>query len=177
MPITQSQALEAVRAAVASATGVVAIIARYDAVRPATPYCTVDIIDVDEIGYPQVQISPYTLSSLEELRVQVTGYGLGMDAMLQSAKKRLWTPDDSVGASLIAAGVYPQRTTSLAHITAPYRTGQEPRWTFDLIAQYEWVDADAAAGVDAAASIVVDIHARGAVAADAEPAIVIPEVP
>lgn len=178
MTITQSQALEALRAAIATATGVEVILARYDAVRPASPYVTVDVIDDVLVGYPRSSLDPtYTLTALRELRVQVTGYGASAGPLLQTAAVRLWTPDDVVGAAVIAAGVYPQRLTPLRQVTAPYRTGQEPRWTLDVLAQYEWAAVDAEQGVDASIAVVVDTHARGAVDADAEPAIAIPEVP
>lgn len=177
MPITTEQAVEAIRTAIESATGVTVILARYDAVRVASPYATVDEIGDDTVGYPLTTLDPFSVSAVREVRVQVTGYGATMKALLKSAAARLWSPADAVGAALIAAGVKPQRTTAVQNISGPYRTGQEPRATFDVIAQYEWVAADTDAGVDAATSIVVDTHARGSVVADAEPAIVIPEVP
>lgn len=181
MAITAEQALQAVAAAVETASGGTAVwIAQSDQVRPsAAPYYTVTLASDEAEGFPETtaesRSTPYSMTvvGVQVARFTVQGFGEGTDVTLRKLGRFVFVPVTALGAALRTAGVYPQRVGPVKDIAAFFKSGFEPRFSRDLIASYVISDSPAVSAAQAA-GIQVDEYGRADESVDLVAAVVVP---
>jgi len=133
--------------------------AQQDSTRLAAPYLTVQPV-TDEIafGWPHEDVAAGddVVSQARQARYWLTAYGAGGVGVLAALGPLLLTTRTPLALGLQTAGVTPQRALGPRNLTAPYRTGQEPRAQLEVVVQYVLSSTDVDA-VDAADRIVVGL--------------------
>ena len=178
MPTTAEQALQAVRAAVASAAGVALTTVRAgnsDPVRGASPYYVVTTITDLPVTYTTstggIDAAPLVLTQTREASFQIMGYGQTTLAKLQALCAHLLSPRSSVAIAFKAAGCSTIRVSGPRDMSAYYQTGTEPRYALDLTIQYV-LEVTVAATLEAIEAIEANVATVDGI--DIDPAVVIP---
>lgn len=172
--LTAEQALQAVCTAVATVIAPTPLIlGKTDQVGPSGP--TVYLWPVSDVGVGYVG-SLYgailtTAYDVRQARYQLSGYGVGMDVVLRRLRRHLQVAT-ATRKTLTDAGVAPQRILDVRDLTTWHISGEEPRYTLDMVAQY--VASDAPPSVDDVSQIVVDLATEGALVVDIDGAVVVP---
>jgi hypothetical protein len=162
MPTPRQTTAAIVQAVAASpaVSGWTVIQAQQDAVRVAEPYITVQPV-TDEVayGWPHEDVTDDgddVVSIVRQARYWLTAYGADGVGALAALGGLLLTTRTPLALALQAAGVTPQRTIGPRNLTAPYRSGMEPRAQLEVIVQYVLSTTDTDA-VDVADRIVVGL--------------------
>lgn len=179
MPTTAEQALQAVRAAVASAAGVALTTVRVgnsDPVRgSAAPYYVVTTITDLPVTYTTstggIDADSLVLTQTREASYQIMGYGQTTLAKLQALCAHLLSPRSSVAIAFKTAGCSTIRVSGPRDMSAYYQTGTEPRYALDLTIQYV-LEVTVAAALEAIEAIEANVATVDGI--DIDPAVVIP---
>lgn len=159
MPTPKQVTAAIVQAVTPAVTGWTIVQAQQDAVRLAEPYITVQPV-TDEIafGWPHedVDAGADVVSTPRQARYWLTAYGADGVGALAALGPLLLTTRTPLALALQAAGVSPQRVIGPRNLTAPYRTGMEPRAQLEVVVQYVLSSTDVDA-VDVADRIVVGL--------------------
>ena len=179
MPTTAEQALQAVRAAVASAAGAALTTVRVgnsDPVRGASSYYVVTTITDLPVTYTTstggIDATPLVLTQTREALYQVMGYGQTTLAKLQALCAHLLSPRSSVAITFKAAGCSTIRITGPRDMSAYYQTGTEPRYALDLTIQYV-LEVTTAAALEAIEAIEANVATVDGI--DIDPAVIVTE--
>ena len=159
---TPSQVIAAIVHATAAAPpvdGWAVVQGQQDAVRLATPYVSIQVV-TDEVafGWPHEDVvdGVDTVTIARQARYTLTAYGAGGLGVLAALGPLFLATRTPTALGLQGAGISPQRVVGPRNLTAPYRTGEEPRAQLELVVQYVLSSADVDA-VDPADRIVVAV--------------------